>query len=79
MLAALDNPVWHALTGPHAHFAIGRGAVRRYPPDIAPFEGALSGPESPPLKSGFLVWLFRRAALRILPLAGQSYGTLGFV
>jgi ribosomal protein S18 acetylase RimI-like enzyme len=37
MLAALDNPVWHALTGPHAHLAIGRGAARRYPPDIAPF------------------------------------------
>jgi GNAT superfamily N-acetyltransferase len=37
MLAALDNPVWHALTGPHAHLAIGRGAARRYPPDIGPF------------------------------------------
>jgi hypothetical protein len=33
MLAALDNPIWHALTGPHAHLAIGRGAARRYPLD----------------------------------------------
>ena len=33
----LDNPVWHALTGPHAQFAIGRGAARHYPRDIAPF------------------------------------------
>ncbi len=33
----LDNPVWHALTGPHARFAIGRGAARHYPREIAPF------------------------------------------
>ena len=33
----LDNLIWHTLTGPHAHLAIGRGAARRYPPDIAPF------------------------------------------
>jgi ribosomal protein S18 acetylase RimI-like enzyme len=33
----LDNPVWHALTGPHAGFAFGRGAARHYPRDIAPF------------------------------------------
>jgi len=33
----LDNIVWHALTGPHAHLAIGRGKARHYPRDIAPF------------------------------------------
>ncbi|QIG38728.1 GNAT family N-acetyltransferase [Microbacterium sp. 4R-513] len=33
----LDNPAWHALTGPHAHFAIGGDLVRRYPEDVAPF------------------------------------------
>ncbi len=33
----LDNPVWSALTGPHARFAIGRGAARQYPRDVAPF------------------------------------------
>ena len=33
----LDNPVWHALTGPHAQFAFGRGAARHYPRDVAPF------------------------------------------
>lgn len=33
----LDNPVWHALTGPHANVALGRGAARHYPRDIAPF------------------------------------------
>jgi len=33
----LDNPVWHALTGPHAHFAWLNGDTRRYRPDVAPF------------------------------------------
>jgi ribosomal protein S18 acetylase RimI-like enzyme len=33
----LDNPVWHALTGPHAAFAIGTGRARHYPRDIVPF------------------------------------------
>jgi len=33
----LDNPAWHALTGPHARFAIGGDLVRRYPDDVAPF------------------------------------------
>lgn len=33
----LDNPVWHALTGPHHTHALGRGLARHYPRDIAPF------------------------------------------
>lgn len=33
----LDNAPWHALTGPHARFAIGGDLVRRYPEDVAPF------------------------------------------
>lgn len=33
----LDNPAWHALTGPHASFAIGNDLVRRYDPEVAPF------------------------------------------
>ncbi len=33
----LDNPAWSALTGAHAHFAIGNDLVRRYPDDVAPF------------------------------------------
>ena len=37
MQQLLDNPVWHALCGPHAHLAIGRGLARYYPRDIAPF------------------------------------------
>jgi ribosomal protein S18 acetylase RimI-like enzyme len=38
----LDNPVWHALIGPHATIAIGRGLARQYPHDIAPFS-AIAG------------------------------------
>src|ERR1700722_2009865 len=37
MQHALDNPVWHALVGPHADFAIGQALARHYPNDIAPF------------------------------------------
>lgn len=37
----LDNPVWHALVGPHRHHGIGRGAARHYPRDIAPFSAIL--------------------------------------
>lgn len=33
----LDNPVWHALTGPHAALALGTGLARHYPRDISPF------------------------------------------
>jgi ribosomal protein S18 acetylase RimI-like enzyme len=33
----LDNPAWAALTGPHAHLAIGHGMARHYPRDIVPF------------------------------------------
>ncbi len=33
----LDNPMWAALTGPQQSFALGAGAVRRYPREIAPF------------------------------------------
>jgi hypothetical protein len=33
----LDNPVWHALIGPHASFAVGSGRARHYPRDIVPF------------------------------------------
>ncbi|MFD6435075.1 GNAT family N-acetyltransferase [Streptomyces venezuelae] len=33
----LDNPARASLTGPHAHFAEGRGRVVRYPVDVSPF------------------------------------------
>lgn len=33
----LDNPIWSALTGPHAGFAETVGRAARYPDDVAPF------------------------------------------
>ena len=33
----LDNPVWHALTGPQAWAAEGTGEARRYHPDVSVF------------------------------------------
>lgn len=41
--APLDNPAWHALTGPHANLALGHGAARHYPRDIAPYS-AIAAP-----------------------------------
>jgi ribosomal protein S18 acetylase RimI-like enzyme len=35
----LDNPVWHALTGPHATVAQGDELARRYDPALAAFAG----------------------------------------
>ena len=43
----LDNPVWHALTGPHRVHALGRGKARHYPRDMAPFS-AIAEPELRP-------------------------------
>jgi ribosomal protein S18 acetylase RimI-like enzyme len=33
----LDNPVWHALTGPQQKVAEARSSASRYHPDVAPF------------------------------------------
>jgi len=33
----LDNPVWHALGGPHARFAVGRGLALHYQREVAAF------------------------------------------
>jgi predicted GNAT family acetyltransferase len=35
--AALDNPIWHALSTRHASLAHARGRAARYPVDVAPF------------------------------------------
>ena len=41
----LDNLVWRALTGPHAHLAEGGALARRYPAAAAPFAAL---PDDPP-------------------------------
>ena len=42
----LDNPVWHALVGPHAYVAVGQGRARHYPRDIAPFSAISEGTDA---------------------------------
>ena len=41
----LDNPVWHALTGPQKTVAQGSSLALRYDPDFAPFAGLPDEPE----------------------------------
>ena len=41
----LDNPVWHALAGPHRAHAIVRGAARHYPRNMAPFSAIAEASE----------------------------------
>lgn len=65
--AVLDNPAWHALTGPHAHFAIGGDLVRQYPADVAPFVAVRSWQDPAP------VW----AALAELVGPGAEVGLSG--
>ena len=43
----LDNPVWAALTGPHAHLAERHGGAVRYHADLSPFH-AIAGPDAWP-------------------------------
>ena len=40
----LDNPVWHALTGPQQKVADARSAAARYDPDVAPFAAVPDAP-----------------------------------
>ncbi|HET6529913.1 MAG TPA: GNAT family N-acetyltransferase [Actinoplanes sp.] len=40
----LDNPIWVALTGPHARYAEVRGRAARYQPEFSPFH-AVAGPD----------------------------------
>jgi ribosomal protein S18 acetylase RimI-like enzyme len=42
-MSPLDNPVWQALVGPHRQLAIGHGAARQYPREMAPFAGLEEG------------------------------------
>jgi len=39
----LDNPVWHALTGPHSQFCVGSGLAVRYEPDVGLFAAMPDG------------------------------------
>lgn len=39
MYPLLDNIMWNCLSGPHAQYALGKGAVRRYAPGFSPIVG----------------------------------------
>jgi ribosomal protein S18 acetylase RimI-like enzyme len=39
MSSLLDNVMWHALSGPHAVFAVGTAEARRYAPGFTPIAG----------------------------------------
>jgi ribosomal protein S18 acetylase RimI-like enzyme len=47
----LDNPTWHALTGPHRHFAERIGDAARYLPDVAIFAALPDVPTAPSWES----------------------------
>jgi ribosomal protein S18 acetylase RimI-like enzyme len=40
MASLLDNIMWNCMSGPHAHFAVGAGDVRRYAPGFSPIIGS---------------------------------------
>ena len=46
----LDNPIWHALAGPHRHLGVAYGPVRRYLPEYAPF-AAFEDPSTAPMSA----------------------------
>ncbi|MET0910926.1 MAG: GNAT family N-acetyltransferase [Ilumatobacteraceae bacterium] len=77
----LDNVAWHALTGPHAAFAEGSGAARRYRTDVSVFHALLDDdPTSwadlaPLVHSDGTAVIFR--ALPITPPAGWAEVHLG--
>jgi GNAT superfamily N-acetyltransferase len=39
VIPLLDNILWNCLSGPHAKFATGEGAIRRYAPGFSPIVG----------------------------------------
>lgn len=41
----LDNPMWHALQGPHRRFALTNGQAARYDPEVTPFAGIPDDPD----------------------------------
>jgi len=50
LLPLLDNIMWNALTGPHARFAVGAGAVRRFAPGFSPIVG-FQDPDRPDFRA----------------------------
>jgi ribosomal protein S18 acetylase RimI-like enzyme len=81
-LEPLDNPVWHALTGPQATHAEGGDAARRYPAAISPFAAVPDAPDATSWSQLAALhdpdvgtWLFRTAP--VAPSAGWSVAWAG--
>ena len=76
-ISELDNPAWVALTGRHAHLAIGEGPVQRYPAEVSPF-AALETPSALPalaerMAEGETAVLWSPAELKRLRASNWSY------
>ena len=73
MTDPLDRPIWHALSGRQAGFAIGTGLVRRCRPEVSPFmacandsPAALAGVAGL-LRGGEAVFFIQRDAVPVPP------------
>ena len=58
MRQLLGNIMWNCLSGPHARFATGSGAVRRYAPGFSPIVGC-ENPEQPDFETLLVKALIR--------------------
>lgn len=59
----LDNPIWHALVGPHAPLAVMQGAARHYRFDVAPFSAIVE--PTPEAYGDLAVDLLPRSEVRL--------------
>ncbi|MGW0947569.1 GNAT family N-acetyltransferase [Streptomyces sp. NPDC002623] len=64
---ALDNAVWAALDGPHAHLADRVGRAARYPADVYDF-AALADPGNPAAWADLLTLVGPGTAVRVKPV-----------
>lgn len=69
----LDNPVWHALTGPQAALAVVHGRARHYPHDMAPFSAIDRG--TPEAYSDLAGSLAPRTEARLFRLSDEPLPT----
>ncbi|MFJ6983076.1 MULTISPECIES: GNAT family N-acetyltransferase [unclassified Streptomyces] len=63
----LDNAVWNALTGPHAHLAERYGRAARYPADVYAF-AALDDPADPAAWADLRTLVGPATAVRVKPV-----------
>ena len=83
MTDPLDRPIWHALAGRQAGFALGSGKARRFRPDVSPFiackddsPDALGG-VAELLREGEAVLFLQRGAVPLPPGTKRLDGGVG--